>query len=54
MKQNYLRVKLMVMAFVIPISLLLAQDTVVSGTVTDASNGDPLPGVTVLVKGTTN
>ena len=54
MKQNYLRIKLMVMAFVIPIGLLLAQDTVVSGTVTDASNGDPLPGVTVLVKGTTN
>jgi TonB-dependent starch-binding outer membrane protein SusC len=31
-----------------------AQDKTVTGKVTDASNGDPMPGVTVVVKGTTN
>lgn len=44
----------MVLAFMVPISFLMAQDIRVSGTVTDASNGEPIPGVTVLVKGTTN
>ncbi|WP_350216414.1 SusC/RagA family TonB-linked outer membrane protein [Ekhidna sp.] len=52
--KNYLKRKLMVLAFMVPISFLMAQDVRVSGTVTDASNGEPLPGVTVLVKGTTN
>jgi TonB-linked SusC/RagA family outer membrane protein len=33
---------------------LLAQTKTVSGNVTDASNGSPLPGVNVLVQGTTN
>ncbi len=33
---------------------LLAQTKTVSGTVTDASDGSPLPGVNVLVQGTTN
>ena len=33
---------------------LLAQSKTVSGTVTDASDGSPLPGVNVLVQGTTN
>jgi len=33
---------------------LLAQNKTVSGTVTDASDGSPLPGVNVLVQGTTN
>lgn len=42
------------MAFMLSMSFLLAQNVQVSGIVTDASNGDPLPGVTVLVKGTTN
>ncbi|WP_424963625.1 SusC/RagA family TonB-linked outer membrane protein [Ekhidna sp.] len=54
MMKNYLKRKLMVLAFMVPISFLMAQDVRVSGTVTDASNGEPLPGVTVLVKGTTN
>lgn len=44
----------MIVAFMLPFSLLMAQDIRVSGTVTDASNGESLPGVTVLVKGTTN
>lgn len=33
---------------------LLAQSKTLSGTVTDASDGSPLPGVNVLVQGTTN
>ena len=33
---------------------LLAQSKTVSGTVTDAADGSPLPGVNVLVQGTTN
>ncbi len=52
--KNYLKRKLLVLTLLVPISFLMAQDVRVSGTVTDASNGDPLPGVTVLVKGTTN
>lgn len=52
--KNYLKRKLMVLALMLPISFLMAQDVRVNGTVTDASNGEPLPGVTVLVKGTTN
>ena len=34
-------------------SLELQQQTQITGTVTDSRTGDPLPGVTVLVKGTT-
>lgn len=52
--KNYLKRRLLIVAFMLPFSLLMAQDVRVSGTVTDASNGEPLPGVTVLVKGTTN
>lgn len=52
--KNYLRRKLLILSLLVPISFLMAQDVRVSGTVTDASNGEPLPGVTVLVKGTTN
>ncbi len=55
MRNNYFRRKLMACAFLLPFSFLMAQGTVtVSGTVTDASSGDPLPGVTVLIKGTTD
>jgi TonB-linked SusC/RagA family outer membrane protein len=53
MNNNYLRRKFLALAFLLPFSFLMAQDTNVSGTVTDASSGEPLPGVTVLVKGTT-
>ena len=31
-----------------------AQQKTVTGKVTDASSGEPLPGVTIVVKGTTN
>lgn len=54
MMKNYLKRKLLVLTLLVPISFLMAQNVRVTGTVTDASNGDPLPGVTVLVKGTTN
>ncbi len=54
MMKNYLKKRLVVLAFMLPMSFLMAQNVRVSGTVTDASNGEPLPGVTVLVKGTTN
>ncbi len=54
MKNNYLKLKLLTIAFMLSVSGVLAQNIQVSGTVTDASNGEPIPGVTVLVKGTTN
>ncbi|MEP0272564.1 SusC/RagA family TonB-linked outer membrane protein [Ekhidna sp.] len=52
--KNYFKRILLVLALVLPFSFLMAQNVRVSGTVTDASNGEPIPGVTVLVKGTTN
>ncbi|GAB4230012.1 MAG: TonB-dependent receptor [Ekhidna sp.] len=54
MMKNYLRTKLSLVAFMLCASFLMAQSVRVEGTVTDAATGDPLPGVTVLVKGTTN
>ncbi len=39
--------------FVFSSTSILAQDKSISGVVTDGDLGDPLPGVTVLVKGTT-
>ncbi|MGD8746876.1 MAG: SusC/RagA family TonB-linked outer membrane protein [Balneolaceae bacterium] len=39
--------------FFLSFSTLNAQQTTITGTVNDASSGDPLPGVNVLVKGTT-
>ncbi len=39
--------------WLIPMSFF-AQSTTVSGTVTDAGNGQPIPGVNIIVKGTTN
>jgi hypothetical protein len=46
--------KLFILAFIfLHTSILFAQSTVVSGTVTDASNKKPLPFVTVSFKGTT-
>ena len=43
---------LLLLVFLLP-TLLFAQ-TMVSGTVTDQASGFPLPGVNVIVKGTTN
>ena len=40
--------------FLVLTSSLQAQQTTVTGTVTDASNGDAMPFVTVAVAGTTN
>ena len=34
-------------------SLIMAQDRQISGTVTDADNGESIPGVNILIKGTT-
>ncbi|MEQ9406034.1 MAG: SusC/RagA family TonB-linked outer membrane protein [Cyclobacteriaceae bacterium] len=53
MRDNYLKKGLIAIAFMLSCSLLMAQDQQVSGTVTDATSGDPLPGITVQVKGTT-
>lgn len=41
-------------AFLLAGSGLFAQNLKVTGTVTDAGNGDPLIGAAVVVKGTTN
>ena len=54
MMKNYFKKTLVVLIFTLSSSILIAQDVRVSGKVTDASNGEPIPGVTVLVKGTTN
>ncbi|WP_347923073.1 TonB-dependent receptor [Pontimicrobium sp. SW4] len=48
---NYLKLFLLLICM-LPLSVL-AQGTV-TGTVTEASTGDPLPGANVIVKGTTN
>ena len=53
MKNNFKR-RLMVLALMLPIGFLMAQNVRVSGKVTDATNGEPLPGVTVQVKGTSD
>ncbi|WP_339712562.1 SusC/RagA family TonB-linked outer membrane protein [uncultured Kriegella sp.] len=45
---------LVILALVLGSYPILAQDKTVSGTITDASDGSPLPGVNVLVQGTTN
>jgi TonB-linked SusC/RagA family outer membrane protein len=44
---------LLLFSMVFAASVSLAQDQSISGTVTDAGDGSPLPGVTVLVSGTT-
>lgn len=54
MKELYPKWKLAVLALLLSVSFALAQDIQVSGVVTDASNGESIPGVTVLVKGTTS
>ncbi|SDL33387.1 SusC/RagA family TonB-linked outer membrane protein [Kriegella aquimaris] len=45
---------LVILALVLGSYPILAQDKTVSGTITDASDGSPLPGVNVLVQGTTS
>lgn len=54
MNENYkLKSVLSMLLFVMSIYGAVAQGKVVTGTVNDSS-GDPLPGVTIMVKGTTN
>ncbi|RAV98670.1 TonB-dependent receptor [Pseudochryseolinea flava] len=53
MKKLYQKLSLAVLALLLSASVLTAQNRSVSGTVLDES-GQPLPGVNVVVKGTTN
>ena len=52
--KNYINKILFVLALLLPLSAfqVMAQNTVVSGIITDAKDKDPLPYVTVLFKGT--
>ena len=55
MKYNYQLVKIPIslLSFLfLSISIAFAQETTVTGTVTDGDDGSPLPGVNVLLKGT--
>lgn len=45
---------LLILVLILGTNQLLAQSKTISGTVTDAADGSPLPGVNVLVQGTTN
>src|SRR5690554_4893059 len=47
------RILLMLIALIIPAEMALAQTGKISGQVTDASTGEPLPGVNVVIAGTT-
>ncbi len=50
MKKNYHVLLMLILALVTQVTF--AQNDIISGTVTDAENGDPLPGVNVTIKGT--
>lgn len=52
-KINCFRSFLVLLALISYGSFAYGQRITVSGTITDAANGDPIPGVTVLIKGTT-
>ncbi|WP_228853591.1 SusC/RagA family TonB-linked outer membrane protein [Aegicerativicinus sediminis] len=52
MVQNFIKVMFFASIFLLSTSLALAQQVDVSGTVTDAATGMPLPGVNVILKGT--
>jgi TonB-linked SusC/RagA family outer membrane protein len=47
------KITLTLMSMVLAVGVLIAQNVQVSGVVTDAADGQPLPGVSVVVKGTT-
>ncbi len=54
MKKNYKVFRMMLMlALVLCTSMAYAQDQTISGKITDGSDGSGLPGVNILVKGTT-
>ncbi|MEM9685716.1 MAG: SusC/RagA family TonB-linked outer membrane protein [Bacteroidota bacterium] len=44
----------LVLALLLPIHLVLGQGKTISGTVTEADTGNPIPGVNVIQRGTTN
>ena len=46
--------KMFVMIVALLVSTIAFAQGTISGSVTDGSTGDPLPGASVLVKGTTN
>lgn len=52
MVQNFIKMMLFASIFLVSTNLALAQNIEVSGTVTDATTGMPLPGVNVILKGT--
>lgn len=52
-KKKSFRVFILLLFFVTRMGLLNAQSITVQGVVTEADTGDPLPGVSVIIKGTT-
>jgi TonB-linked SusC/RagA family outer membrane protein len=53
-KMRFLRSLLVSLALLLNIGLIEAQQIQISGTVTDVSEGQPIPGVSIVEKGTTN
>ena len=53
MRKMFLKHMMLTLLFLVGASTIFAQNGLVKGTVSDASNGSPLPGATVQVKGTT-
>ncbi len=54
MKQNKIPIwKLFLLLLMMVPASLFAQASEITGTITDAANGEPLPGVTIIVKGST-
>jgi len=55
MRIIYKNLKVILLLFaILGFNLTYAQQKTITGTVTDADSGEPLPGVTIVVKGTTN
>ena len=52
-KVNFLKSFLVLLTLIMYGNFAYGQRITVSGTITDATNGDPIPGVTIQVKGTT-
>ncbi len=52
MKRTFTKVSLVLIVCMHTFSYAMAQGTAISGTVTDGTTGEPLPGVNILVKGT--
>ena len=52
-KINFIRSFIVLLALITYGNFAQGQRVTVTGTVTDATNGEPIPGVTILVKGTT-